>query len=204
METPPAARIFVPGTFRAQAARSTLPRTAVTGAISANLPIISGLPMSPAWTMYFEPLRARTASGRSTPCVSEITPITMAPLLRRHDGDNQCRRMLRIMVDRVGGGHELPAGVAGLEIASGSRVRVAVEPREITAGNLQPHDVPFLENVAGGPEVDREFVDLARVHQRRCFPRIAIACPQNSFGQILREAVRPDIHQLAGEIRVHC
>jgi len=75
MEVPPTSSTFVVGIFRAQELRSTLPRTAVTGAISASLSKISGAPMSPAWMMKADPSRAANASGRSRPWVSEITPI---------------------------------------------------------------------------------------------------------------------------------
>src|SRR5207247_9869012 len=37
---------------------------------------ISGPPISPAWMMWDEFSKARRASGRSRPCVSEITPIS--------------------------------------------------------------------------------------------------------------------------------
>ena len=54
-----------------------MPRIAVTGAISASLGTMSGLPMSPAWMMCSTPSSAYNASGRSRPWVSEITPISI-------------------------------------------------------------------------------------------------------------------------------
>src|SRR2546422_10873173 len=64
--------------FLAQAPRSTFPRTAVTGAISPSLFRISGSPMSPAWMMESTPRSAAIASGRSSPCVSAMTPTLIA------------------------------------------------------------------------------------------------------------------------------
>src|SRR5271163_154102 len=74
MDMPPVSTTSVSGRESAQGSMSTLPRTAVTGAICASASRISGAPMSPAWRMRWDPRRARIASGRRRPCVSEITP----------------------------------------------------------------------------------------------------------------------------------
>src|SRR5216684_1003772 len=74
MDTPPASTTSVSARARAHEAVSTLPRTAVTGAIFASASRILGAPTSPAWRMRSDPRRASTASARSRPCVSEITP----------------------------------------------------------------------------------------------------------------------------------
>ena len=60
----------------------------------------------------------------------------------------------------------------------------------------------LLEDVAGGPEVDREFVDFAGSDQRRMLLRFAMAGTNDAFGEILREAVGPDIDEFGGEIGV--
>src|SRR4051794_35302067 len=57
---------------------STLPRTAVTGAMALRRWRFSGPPMSPAWMMCADPASAARASGRSRPWVSEIRPIGLA------------------------------------------------------------------------------------------------------------------------------
>lgn len=62
---------------------SIFPRTATTGAILRRFPMISGVPTSPAWTMSSHPSRALTASGRSSPWVSEISPISKAACTSR-------------------------------------------------------------------------------------------------------------------------
>src|SRR5439155_1934004 len=67
-------KLAVSGTARAQPPRSLLPRTAVIGASARSASSISGVPMSPACTMWSLPRRYASASGRSSPCVSEISP----------------------------------------------------------------------------------------------------------------------------------
>ncbi len=62
----------------------------------------------------------------------------------------------------------------------------------------------FFEDVAGGPEIDGQFVDLAGSDERRMLLRFAVAGAQNSFGEVLREAVGPDIDEFRGEIGVGC
>src|SRR5208283_2201766 len=59
---------------------STLPRMAVTGAITASCSRISGAPTSPAWMMCRDPRNAVRASGRRRPWVSEMTPMMMGVL----------------------------------------------------------------------------------------------------------------------------
>ena len=54
---------------------STFPLIAITGAIRRSLSMTSGRPMSPAWMIRSTPASRCSASGRSNPCVSEITPI---------------------------------------------------------------------------------------------------------------------------------
>src|ERR1700742_2129071 len=51
-----------------------LPRIAVTGASRARISRISGSPTSPACRIWSTPRMASSASGRSSPWVSEITP----------------------------------------------------------------------------------------------------------------------------------
>src|SRR6266851_839212 len=65
----------VSGKCKAHAPISTLPRTATTGASSLNFSRIFGSPTSPACTINSEPRSASSASSRSKPCVSEISPM---------------------------------------------------------------------------------------------------------------------------------
>src|SRR3954471_2496600 len=64
------------------------PRTAVVGAISRSPPITSGAPMSPAWMMWSDPARCSIASGRRSPCVSEMMPIR---IFGNHSSSRSCR-----------------------------------------------------------------------------------------------------------------
>lgn len=66
--------VSVKGNLRPHASVSTFPRTATTGAMSLRRVRISGPPTSPAWRIRSEPRNARTASSRSSPCVSDIKP----------------------------------------------------------------------------------------------------------------------------------
>src|SRR5438552_2244416 len=70
------------------------------------------------------------------------------------------------------------------------------------ARNFQTKHVAFLEDVARGPNINREFVNLPGIDQRGCFLRIPIAGAENSFSQVLREAVGPDVNQLSREIGI--
>src|SRR5690348_7223504 len=63
------------GSPAAHASRSLLPRTATTGATIASASRMPGWPTSPACTMRSLPCRAATASGRNSPCVSEMSPM---------------------------------------------------------------------------------------------------------------------------------
>src|SRR6185503_4006985 len=67
--------------FSAQAPWSLFPRTAVTGAMRASSASTAGSPTSPACTMWQLPRSAASASGRSRPCVSEISPTQRRPAL---------------------------------------------------------------------------------------------------------------------------
>src|ERR1035438_9622682 len=78
---PPDSSTSVSGSSPVQSPLSTLPRTAVIGAMSRSLSRISDAPTSPAWMMWSDPRRASTASGRSRPCVSEMTPIRICFLM---------------------------------------------------------------------------------------------------------------------------
>src|SRR5258708_26174557 len=70
----------VSGKLNAHAPISTLPRTATTGASSLNVSRLPGSPTSPACTINSEPRSASSASSRSKPCVSEISPMRLGSL----------------------------------------------------------------------------------------------------------------------------
>ena len=91
MDTPSASNTAVAGIRAAHAPLSLFPRTAVTGAISASAASTSGAPMSPAWMMCWAPCNAASASGRSRPWVSEMTPMSIVAAR----GASPSRRRLR-------------------------------------------------------------------------------------------------------------
>ena len=80
--------------------------------------------------------------------------------LSRNDGEDQGAGMGGVVVDGVGGLDEVGACGGGL-----TGVQVAVEAREVAAGDFEADDVALEEDVAGGPEVDFVFVDLAGVEE---------------------------------------
>src|SRR5258705_10765354 len=87
-QTPPTLSNSVSRTRPAQAPRSLLPRTAVTGASAASSSRMPAWPMSPPCTMWAQPPRNALASGLSRPCVSEMSPILM-PTLSPTDSPEQ-------------------------------------------------------------------------------------------------------------------
>ena len=60
---------------RIAAGSSTFPRTAVTGATASSASSTCGPPTSPACTIRSQPSSAASTSGRTSPCVSETSPI---------------------------------------------------------------------------------------------------------------------------------
>ena len=64
--------------------------------------------------------------------------------------------MLAVVEDGVGGFHE--SCVIGGAL---SGIQVAVEAREVAAGDFKPDAVAFQKDFACGPEIDLVLVDLA-------------------------------------------
>ena len=96
----PTSTTSVAGSFSAHACVSTLPRTANVGARMRSASSTSGRPTSPAWMMRSEPRSAAIASGRSRPCVSEMTPTTVSlPLLMVRCGCRLGQRQRRPNID---------------------------------------------------------------------------------------------------------
>ena len=112
--------------------------------------------------------------------------------------------MRAVVIDRVCSGHKLCVGIriVHLQILAGAGIEIPIKTWEVAAGNLQTKHVAFLEDVARGPNINREFVNLPRIYQRGCFLRIPIAGAENSFSQVLREAIGPDVNQLSREVGI--
>jgi len=100
--------------------------------------------------------------------------------------------MVFVVVNGVGGFDELRIGGGGF-----AGVEVAVEAREVARRDFEANAVAFEEDVAGGPEVDFVFVDLAGLDEFGFAAGFAIAGAENSFGEVLRVPVGPDIDELA-------
>ena len=84
-----------------------------------------------------------------------------------------------------------------------SRVQIAIEAREVAAGNFEPDPMPLQKHIAGRPEIDLVLVDLTRRNRFRFSDRgFAEACAQNPLRQILRESIRPHIDELGGKVRI--
>src|SRR5262249_24060353 len=104
-----------------------------------------------------------------------------------------------VMVDAVGGLDQVfgpllcdcPAGVG-----------VAVEAREVAAGDLQAYTVAGPEDVRGRPNVDLDLVDGARLQQRGHRQRLAVSRPHNAVGQYLGAPIGVDIDELGREVAV--
>jgi len=106
--------------------------------------------------------------------------------------------MFCVVVDGV----DCARGVAGASVVL-SGIHIAIESGEVAAADFEANAVAFAEDVTGGPDVDREFIDLAGVQKRGLLLRIAITRAKDAFRKILREAIRGDIYEFGSEVRVH-
>src|SRR5262249_7278929 len=88
--------------------------------------------------------------------------LTLRSFLFRHHGQHQRRGMLRIMKNGVLRGHE---PVCVLDLFPG--VQIAIESRKVAARDFQAQRMPAPKHIAGRPEVDRNLVGFARIHQHR-------------------------------------
>src|SRR5205823_261383 len=72
-----------------------------------------------------------------------------------------------------------------------TRVRVDVESRKIAAADIDADSVAFLENVAAGIELDREGINLSRIHQLLLPQVFAKAGADDPLGDVQVETTRP-------------
>src|SRR5215468_3035568 len=94
--------------------------------------------------------------------------------------------MIRVVIDRLFRLDHL--GRAERRFA---RVEVTIEAREVAAGDVDANLVSGLEDVASRPQVNRVFVDLARLDGLRAFGRIAITRANDAVGQKTRVTRSP-------------
>src|ERR1051325_6503504 len=109
MRSPP----IVTRTISSPLASSLFPSTNVTGAIARNASSTCPPPMSPACTIASTFVNASATSGRTSPCVSEMTPMRNGIHLSHHHDIRRSRRLpreFRVLQQRIRPG---PAGVSG-------------------------------------------------------------------------------------------
>ena len=105
--------------------------------------------------------------------------------------------MVRVVEDCIVGGNK-----GAPESAFFAGIEIAIEAREIAAGNLQAQGVAAEKHVGGGPEIEGNFIDLARIHQGGVFRGTTIAHAQNALGKILGEAVGRNVDELCREVGI--
>src|SRR6266481_5237341 len=156
----------------------------------------------PIWESVLRSIATKASSSWHSPRFmrdeSGCAPPPVTSHQSRHYWHHQRRRMRLVMINDIRRFDH--ARGAGLLFAG---VQVAIEAREIAAGNFQPQLVAGEENIARGPQVHGDVIRLARIRQLRFFLRIAVAQPQNSARQILRKSIRPNVHEHPREVRVY-
>ena len=103
-----------------------------------------------------------------------------------------------IVIDRIRSWQRF-SGDSGLL----TRVQISIETWEVAAADLQPQPVPLEKDIGCRPQVDCELVYPAGVDEFRLLLGTPIPCADNSFRQVLRKSVRPDIHKLGCKVGVN-
>jgi len=110
-------------------------------------------------------------------------------------------------VGRVG-----PAKVEGVQgfprflLSSGAfrGIRIWLEARRIAARNRKAEPVSFVEDQACGPEIDFDCIHFARFHEPALCKGIPVPHPEDPVAYEEGAAVRIDIGEFCGEVRVRC
>src|SRR6266540_7209070 len=119
------------------------------------------------------------------------------PPLSWHDGQRDMGGVLRAVQNGLQ--RWLERGVLG---HPPPRVGVPVEAGEVAAGHLHPYPMPRLEDVAGGPQVDRVAIRPARLHQAGSGCGVAVAGADDAVGEVAGAAVLAYVHQLGREVGI--
>src|SRR6185437_10037698 len=120
-----------------------------------------------------------------------------------YDWQDDPRRMLRIMKDRVFSG--LPATIA---IEWRARVGVHVEPGKVAARDIHSDPVSALKDQRGRVQLDRQLVCFAGLHELRMRQGVAVASPDDAIGDVELQAGRKilarriHVDQLGREVRI--
>src|SRR5262245_48471939 len=113
------------------------------------------------------------------------------------DRQQNVRSVFAGMVDLILGGYPF-----GLVVIIATSVQVAVESGEVTTRDFDADAVAGAEIVAGGFEIDRDLVDLARFHPDFFSEAFAIAGAQDALLHVVGGAIGVDVHQFRGEIGI--
>src|SRR2546422_2590624 len=81
-------------------------------------------------------------------------------------------------------------------------VQVPFEARKIAARNFKPDAMTGPEVIASSLQVNLDFVSLPFLHPNLLVVTLPVACPQNSFVNVVSFSIRIDINQLRREIGV--
>jgi hypothetical protein len=92
---------------------------------------------------------------------ASIIATSLRASLPRDDGEGDTARVfLAVMDGLVGDDALLPPRRSD----HATRIRIAIEPREVAGRNLDPDPVARLEDIACRPEIDLERIHLTRRH----------------------------------------
>src|ERR1035437_9886872 len=96
------------------------------------------------------------------------------------DWQDQVSGVVAVVENGLFGGEELGVGAEGF-----AAVGVAVEAREVAAGDFQADAMPFLKKVAGDPEINFELRRLARFQERGLVRSIAVLGTYDAVAQVV-------------------
>src|SRR4051794_9259155 len=102
--------------------------------------------------------------------------------------------MLCIMQNCVGSGDK-----RAREFNFFAGIEIAIKARKVAAGNFQAQSVATQKDVAGGPEIKRDFINLPWVHQSGVLRRVTVAHAKNTFRQVLGKSVGRNVDELSGK-----
>src|SRR5205823_7697487 len=105
------------------------------------------------------------------------------------------RRMLTVVQDRLPCLLEFSVGAERLP-----GVRVAIPAREARRSDVDADAVSGEEAISRRPQIDDVLIGAAGLDRRRLL-RIAIARADDAVGEVLRIAVRMDVHEPRNEVR---
>jgi hypothetical protein len=117
------------------------------------------------------PASCSTSRGCSRPSAAEVA--TSAWDNRKQD----CRRMFGVMIDSLPGFHHSRSAKCLL-----TRIQIPVETREIAAGDVDPDAMPGFEDIARRPQINRVFVNRARLDRLGLFRGVTKARAKGSAG----------------------